>query len=355
MVANERAQSRSLSYLQQEGEEFNFFQAARLLENLTEVNGELRFKGNNTQAFMPNFVAGVRSHVHRKKTKITLITNSFTLAGQQGPIPHCFSEMLQRAETSEQKYQEQPQGFLDIFNHRLIQLLYQVKKQFDPLLFNRIGSEHPLYNLFCSIGGLRFLQLFQHSPVLVEQLAAFATILANRRGDYSLLKNILGQYFQSQIQITPNQGAWRQLPKKFQARLSHQPQADNSNHLGQGMGLGSKYWDNQAGIRIDIKVKDIQEYQALQPGAELYLILKALATLATDGKYLLYIFLHIEASKIPKSHCYSAQTSIRDKHSLRLGQTSWLMSADKPKPHTEQRAFIIYPDLKHNFVQECEE
>lgn len=333
MAAIERSSEPYLNLLSQQGEELNFFQAIRLLERAVSDIDKVRFRAVNSQAFRPNFIAGIKHQIGESKVEVKV--NGFSLVGMQGPLPQSFSDLLQYSEIKGASGIEDPNHFLDIFHDRLVSLLYTIKKRFNPLLFNQAQSDHELYSLFSSICGFEQLNIFDHLPMEREELATMAPIIANRRLDHSLLRNVLQQSFDCEVKIHPNQGAWRTLPSGFQCKLGADKSALSSAQqqgLGNGIGLGTKYWDNQAAIGLDISVSSIDAMIALLPIQQAtpnsqYNKLKNLVTFLADAKYQFNVTLLLDWQKVPVSKLMSAQG---DKAQLRLGQTSWLKSSTSP-------------------------
>ncbi len=354
MGTNERSQSPCLELLERQGEEFNFFQAIRLLEKIPGVKQNLHFKAVNSEAFHPNFIAGItqKTDPNRKKSssnsKTTISVNGFGLVGQQGPIPQCFSETLRRAFVEGPKGKEEPEAFLNIFNDKLIALLYDIKKQFNPLLFNDLPAESSLYELLAAITGFSTLGLFDRLPLSSDQLAAFTPIMANRRVDYSLLNNVLKTYFECELEIIPNQGAWRPLPQRYRAQLNCPGKQNPGSVLGQGIGLGKKYWDPQAAIAIKLNVQSMEQCLSLlpadkqHPAGEQHQQLTSLFSFLSDGKYLLNVTLKIKWQDIPDSML------VKDS-SMRLGQTSWLHTGKNLSSRVAVPTFVIKPSLQHQY------
>lgn len=348
MAANERSSDARLALLRHQGEELNFFQAMRLLEPSLSERSKVRFKVVNTDAFRPNFIAGVRVQNNLDKTRTTTVSvNGFGLTGMQGPVPQCFSELLRRAEVKGAQGREQPEGFLDIFHDRLISLLYEIKKHFNPMLFNEQPHEHALYTLFSSISGVSLLNLFDRLPVEKHELASFAPIMANRRVDYSHIVSMIKQYFDCRVKIVPNRGAWRVLPKELRAKVSADKTKLSSQQtlgLGKGIGLGKKFWDIQAALYLDIYVPDIDTCHQLLPNGEKHQELRALLSFLSDGKYLFHVRLKLDWQAAPQS---KLQPSSR----LKLSQTAWLKTTDR-KIEQQPPDFLVYPSLKHDFAEQ---
>ena len=97
MAPDDWSQSASLKSLSRTGEEYNFFQLARLIEGLSS-RGEkpitLDFAAHNSLALKPNFVENVEVVEGQDDISVKLSTNGFHLLGQQGPIPHVFAEQI---------------------------------------------------------------------------------------------------------------------------------------------------------------------------------------------------------------------------------------------------------------------
>ena len=346
MASQKRTSDPDLSLLQSQATELNFFQAVRLLEPSLDKDHQLRFKVENSDAFQPSFIAGV-SHQTRRNKKITTVrVNGFGTTGMQGPVPQCYSEMLQRAEVRSHNGPEDPQSFLDIFHHRLISLLYEIKKHFNPLLFNEQPGNSELFQLFSSVCGLNMLDVFDRMPVSSDQLAAFAPVLANRRVDYSHVRNALGRYLDCEVKITPNQGCWKTLPGDFRAKLGRQGLSGvQEQGLGHGVGLGKRYWDNQAAIALTVNVKDIEQCRDLLPGGCEHKKLRAMLSFLTDGKYQFHVQLVIQWQQIPDSQ-------LNQRTPLRLGQTAWLKPATTQPDSFDLCRFVVNPSIQHQFAEE---
>lgn len=346
MAANERASDFGLTLLQTQGTELNFFQAIRLLEPALAPDHKLRFKVLNSDAFQPSFIADVSHKAQADNTRVTTVTvTGFGAIGMQGPVPQCYTELLQRSEVKGKNGNEDPQGFLDIFHDRLISLLYEIKKHFNPMLFNEKPEDNQLYTLFSSVCGLSMTQLFDRLPVSDAQLASFAPILANRRVDYSHLKNGLSRYLDCDINITPNQGAWKTLLEELRAKLQGNRQALSATQqqgLGKGIGLGRRYWDNQADIGVDVYLPNMERFQQLLPGGEKHPEFRAMLSFLTDGKYQFHVRLLIDWKGIPDS-------KVQQKKPLRLGQAAWLHVRQNRPQSQDISQFVLNPSIGHDF------
>ena len=120
-----------------EGHRFNFYQAVRLLEIMAperslvgegvEADAEaVRFRSEVRFDFPAGDVADVHPP-EQKDAPPTMIVNVMGLAGAMGPLPAAYTELLLERVW---KKDTALRAFLDIFNHRLVALLYRVRKTY---------------------------------------------------------------------------------------------------------------------------------------------------------------------------------------------------------------------------------
>lgn len=271
----------------------------------------------------------------KKKTEVSV--NGFALTGQQGPLPDVYNDMLleQRAHGN-----RGPEKFLDLFNNRLLHLLYDIKKQLDPMLFNDISINSELFNILESLTGLTTFDLFKRLPITQEKLLTFSALLIGNRQNYSSIKQVIECMFDCDVEIDPCKGGWRPLPETWQSRLG----ASNAK-LGSGIGLGKKHWDNQAKIGMVLTLKNIDQCRQLMPRGNLHEVLKAMLAYLTDGHYEIDVKLQLDWEYLPES-------SLTSGSSMFLGQSSWLKSNTRIGKTLNQPKFTVTPNLKHQFWED---
>ncbi len=333
METIERKQTSSVALLQKMAEEINFYQTVRLLESSVRDEDQarkIRFKATNEQAFTPNFVGAVKV----QKDEALVKTNGYSLAGQQGPLPEVYSDLILR-ERAKGNYG--PSRFVDLFNNRLIHLLYDIKKQLDPMLFNQAAGDGILYKFLEAATGLTTTELFQRLPITAEKLMTFAALLIANRQNYSSLKQVLETMFDCKVEIDSCRGAWQPLPKRFQTQLGSQQAS-----LGSGIGLGSKHWNNQAAIGLTLQLKSIEQCRDLMPKGTHHNVFKSMVAFLTDGKYEIDVQLVLDWETVPKSQ-------VQAKSNLHLGQSSWLKSSDADHKTLNLPKFKIQPTLASKY------
>src|SRR5262249_36158429 len=139
------------SWLFDEGYRFDFYQAVKLLELLqpdSTAVGEgaepekeaVRFTSKISMAFPATDVATIHPPKH-PGTPAEMTVNFLGLAGCLGPLPPPYTELIL---DSVRRHDTALRDFLDIFNHRLVSLLYRVRKK------HHLGldSTAPEHNVF---------------------------------------------------------------------------------------------------------------------------------------------------------------------------------------------------------------
>src|SRR2546423_11350757 len=128
-------------FLFDEGHLFDFYQAVRLMEKLrpgsTPVGESVnpadevaRFKSKVTMSFPSSDIEGIRAGKDGEPPEI--MVNFMGLAGAFGPMPNPYVELLiEREARGDAAFRD----FLDIFNHRLVSLMYRIRKM------SRLGME----------------------------------------------------------------------------------------------------------------------------------------------------------------------------------------------------------------------
>lgn len=336
METTERSQTSCLDLLQDTAEEFNFYQAIRVLECVVrEDEGipRIQFKAVNEQAFMPNFIAKLSSDEIKTEVRV----NGFALTGQQGPLPDVYNDMLLEQKSAGNRG---PEAFLDLFNNRLLHLLYDIKKQLDPMLFNDISINSELFDMLESLTGLTTFDLFKRLPITQEKLLTFSALLIGNRQNYSSIKQIIECMFDCEVSIDPCKGGWRPLPKNWQTHLGA-----NNALLGSGIGLGKRHWDNQAKIGMVLTLKNIDQCRQLMPKGNLHEVFKAMLAYLTDGHYEIDVKLQLDWECLPASQLSQDSTMF-------LGQSSWIKSNSREGKTLNQPKFTVTPNLKHQFWED---
>jgi type VI secretion system protein ImpH len=137
-----------ITQLKQDPFQFGLFQAASLLERIAQGRGQtthwgpsdhpVRFKSDITLGFPAGDIQSIRPD---DSGSYQVYTSLMCLAGSRGPLPLVFTEMLL---TSRRNKDHAPVDFMDVFNHRLLHLLFQAKQKYHLSLGARHLADMPL-------------------------------------------------------------------------------------------------------------------------------------------------------------------------------------------------------------------
>jgi type VI secretion system protein ImpH len=248
---------------------FDLFKAISLLERSEPgraavgaslgVDESVRLAGVVGLGFAPSDIAGVADS-GRAGPPLTLSSPALTLAGSQGPLPAPFTELL----LERQRLRDLAGlDFLDIFNQRLLGLLYRGRRKHHVALHPAPASEAPLLRGLDGLSGLGRAEgargprgeaaWLRHAGLQGAAPRSMTSLLA-------LLRDRLGIRFGGR-QFA---GAWLPLAHEERARLGGRQAAGSV--LGEGPALGARGWDQEAGLELTTPALPAAEFQALLPG-----------------------------------------------------------------------------------------
>ena len=293
--------------LLEKGQQFDFFQAVRLLERLAPTRRPVgrqgspaaevvRFRTSQSLSFPASSIQEILPPT--TKSPLPLMTvNFFGLTGPSGVLPRHYTELLIRRNLyfrGAERYALR--DWLDLFNHRLISLFYRAWEKyrfwiayerglhehsapdtFTTCLFSLIGLGMPTLRnrLRVSLGIVPETSVVDRSAIQrsdrgaisdyttgnerqprreqvlaqVEDLALlrYAGILSQQPRSAANLEALLADYFHVPVIVQQFQGQWLQLERDNQSRL-------DGNHqtacLGENLVVGRRVWDVQGKIRI---------------------------------------------------------------------------------------------------------
>lgn len=320
------------------------------------VGARLRFRGELSAAFPGSEISRGRvrleqrsaeSHAERvgeprAEPRTELFVTNFSVLGVLGPMPDSFAEWVR------ERLADRDSGmaeFLDIFNHRISTLRYELKAA-STAGFDALRPEGSRYAR--AVGALMGLAAFegegerllaQRVPMPKRALLAVAGLVGNGRKSASAAATVLRVYLggarapQLRVEVEELRGAWRAIEPEDRTRLG-------ARRLAGGAPLGRRVWVNQAAVGLNI---------GPVPYARLCLLLADRAGQPDDDRpearfgaghdglaaMLHYLFdrhvdvqvcVEVEEAGIPLSRLQRPQrlAGFGSEHGLRLGQTAWL-------------------------------
>jgi type VI secretion system protein ImpH len=249
---------------------FDFFQAVRLLEALDR---KLRSPGvdSNPEQEAVRFHSRVAldfpaSEVQQLTLPATasapaeMTVNFMGLAGAFGPLPLPATEMiLDRVRSKDFAARD----FLDIFNHRLISLMYQVRKLHRVTLTTRSPEESPVARYLYSFFGLGLAELRNRLHTPDRGLLQMAGILSQQPRSAAGLERLLAHYFRVGVRVGQLAGRWRALES---TEWTHIGVIHGKNQrLGDGVVLGTRVWDQQGAFEVELGPLDGHQFPDFLP------------------------------------------------------------------------------------------
>lgn len=254
-------------WLFDEGFCFELFQAVRLLEALRPdavpvgegadpAREPVRFRSALGLAFAPSEVAAIEDRDDPRMTVRVL-----RLASAEGPLPYDLTELLeQRVFLRDTAARD----FLDIFNHRLVSLLYRIHRT------QRVGfafqspDEHRAAGYLFAVMGLLTDGLRGRLPVPDRALLRYAGVLGGQQRSLPALSALLTDFFAVPFAGRPFAGAYLPLEREQRTALG---KGGTNRVLGQGALLGGRIWDQEAGVELSIGPLHYPQFLDFLPGS----------------------------------------------------------------------------------------
>jgi type VI secretion system protein ImpH len=321
-----------------EGWRFEFYQAVRLLERMAEdcvpvgegAHPELesvRFSSRVAFDFPASEVDEIRLP-ESTGTPARMTVNVLGLAGALGPLPAPFSEMLlERVAAKDPAFRD----FLDIFNHRLLSLLYRARKRQRPA----IAWERPDRGVYAraafALLGLGTEGLGRRMDVDDRALLAYTGLLARRTRSAVALRVMLADYFGVEVQCTQFLGRWLELDPDQRTAIGTSGTSGTSgpgqgggrfNELsarGGGAVLGSRVWDQGAAFEIGLGPLTLSQFLDFLPVGRGFRSLVQLVRFAVGDELEFTVRLTLKDTQVPPCRLGCGP---------RLGWSAWLKTRD---------------------------
>lgn len=321
MVKDKRAQgwqqSRSLiEWLADEPYRFEFYQAVRILETIQPqalVSGfeqsQLRPEGVRFRSQISfGFPASEVQSLKLAGDSPQLTVNMFGLAGALGPLPHPYTEMVMDAAA---RREHGAADFLDIFNHRLISLLYAVRRAHEAAL-TAVAPHCGLFAeyLFALIG-VAGRHTREKLTLPAQSLLYYSGLLARQPRTAAGLELVLRDYFGVPVTVRQFSGIWRHIDESQWTKIGRSGQ---NQALGSSAALGKNAWDQAGAITILIGPLALSEFLKFLPGEHKYPALCAFVKFYNGATQKARVRLVIRGPEVPQLKLGRS----------RLGYSSWI-------------------------------
>lgn len=302
-----------------EPQHFDFFQAVRVLEAFRPLAARVgegrepaaeavRFRATPGLAFPSSDVAGVARGDDGGPPEMTVAF--LGLGGVGGPLPHSFSEWVMYQARAGDKG---PRDFLDLFNHRLVSLLYRARARYRPSLARVPANETPPGRWIESLVGLGMPELRREETALpYRSILGYAALFATETRSGMGLECVLASHFGARARVVPFTGGWIAIEPDDWTRIGI---TGGNNTLGSDAVLGRRAWDAASGFEVELGPLTLDEYERFLPDGAGFAPLCALVRFWAGAGPAFTIRLQLLAAEVPDSPLGAG---------ARLGRTSWL-------------------------------
>jgi type VI secretion system protein ImpH len=265
--------------LRNEPQAFELLQALLLLERaqpratplgqgIDPRREAVRLRGPLTPLFAASQVARLE---FAEGQQPVLSTPVFGLGGPDGPLPYAYQEWLQqRARLKDHG----PAEFLDLFQHRLLSLLYRILCKHRVALGFVPPEESPVQEQLRALTGLLPRPLQGRQAIPDSLIMARAGLFAGARRSLAGFETIVRHHFAVTVRLEQFQGAWREIPMASRSCLGR---PGRNLSLGRTAVAGKRVWDEHAGIRIVLGPLNGKRYPSFLPDGPAHGQLAALA------------------------------------------------------------------------------
>jgi type VI secretion system protein ImpH len=298
---------------------FDFFQAVRLLECLrpeSESPGHgsepereaVRFRSRVGLDFPASEVQQI-IRAAEADSPAEMTVNFMGLAGAFGPLAMPDTELLlERIRSRDFAARD----FLDTFNHRLVSLMYQVRKMHRLALTTETPDKTPVARYLYSFFGLGLAALRGRMRIPDRALLYTAGILSQQPRSAGGLERLLACHFRVNVRVQQLVGRWRPLEPGEWTRIG---KARGRNHvLGTGASIGTRVWDQQGSFLVALGPLTQTEFLDFLPSGTAYGPLCELTRFYAGQEFEFAFRLTLEAAAVPETRLGQS----------RLGWTSWL-------------------------------
>ena len=313
--------------LHDSGHGFDFYQAVRILELLypdrisvgegSDPEREIvRFQARVSLEFPASDLFEVK-RPESKNAAPEVVVNFLGLAGAHGPMPPPYTELvLERSWRKDTGLKD----FLDIFNHRLVSILYRARKYF------RLGFELKRPDrsyfagfFFCLIG-LGTKNLRRRMKIQDRALLNYTGILNQHPRSMKGLEMVLADYFEVPVKGRQLCGRWHNIVAD---QISLIGPSGRNRTLGLDMVLGERIWDQQGIFEIIIGPLPLDEFLDLLPLGTGFTPLCEMTRFYAGVEYEFDFLLHLRREEVPRLR-------LGGPDGARLKWTSWLFGGKFP-------------------------
>ena len=272
MARDRGAEARSLERrLKEQPYTFDFFQAARRLEcahpdkapigcSHRPADDPVRFCQTPSLAFSPSTLSAF--HAATDSHPAQLLVNFFGLLGPNGPMPLHMTEYILSRQLA---HDVTPARFLDMFNHRMICLVYRAWACNQQAVNFERGDDDRFAIYIGSLFGIGMPTFRRRDRVPDVAKLHYSGRLACQTRHPAGLSAILADYFRIAAGIEEFIGKWVELPAEYCCRVGESPE---TGEMGRTLIVGARVWECQHAFRVRLGPMGFADYQRMLPGGD---------------------------------------------------------------------------------------
>jgi type VI secretion system protein ImpH len=332
---------------------FEPYQLLRLLHwpapgNALPAGTTLRFRADLSGRFAGHEFSGLRSYRLSGRVArdvIEIETPNYCIASLLGPLPEPFTEWVRDLKRARSPAMA---DFLDMFNHRLNLLRFQLKSR-QTLGLNKLPPEQTEHAAqLAAIMGMGLPQLAAQIDLPRRVWLGLAGLLANCRRSAAAIAQVTSLYIGARVRLVPLVGAWHAIAPQDRMQLGRR-----GHVLGRSSLLGRRAWDQSARIRLVVEPLDYPRFcQLLPPGHPLatpapanghatYSGLVGLLRLLLNGLHDCEMELTLAPGAAPPARLLSGGSPANI--GLRLRYSAWLGAAPATPPASARTVRFLIP------------
>lgn len=311
----------------------HFYQAVRLLTRgqagraavggfvnpATEV---VRFSAYASTAFP---ASEIQDLAWRDDKPPLMTVNFMGLTGPEGVLPLVYTELLlERGRNKDHALRE----MLDIFNHRMISLLYQGWEKHKFAVRHERDGADSVTACLKSFLGLASPGLAARQDITDGSLVYYAGLLVQRPHSAVALQQLIADYFEVPVEVQQFCGTWHRLDRGTQTCLDDRPVP--SACLGGGALVGDEVWDLHAGVRVRLGPLDLPQYLEFLPGNPGHRTLSSMVRFYANDEFQFEAQLVLKREQAPA--CELGNETL---NGPRLGWLSWAHTAAMDRDPSE--------------------
>jgi type VI secretion system protein ImpH len=256
-----------------------------------------------------------------------LTVNLMGLTGPSGELPLFYSAYVaERVRAGDSTAAD----FFDLFNHRLISLLYRAWEKYRFTIPYERGEDGGMKQYLMDLIGIGTEGLAGRQTVNDESLVYYSGLLGQQPRSAAALRNILADYFDAPVEVVQFVGAWRPLEESGQCRLEEEDQGWESSRLGGGAVVGDAVWDPQSIVRLRLGPLTLRQYLDFLPTGSAWRPLKAITRFFSGDDLDFEVQLILKRTETP-----ACQLGAEGIEAPRLGWVSWVKTRPMPRDPDE--------------------